>query len=392
MPLNLSNFKTRIEGQDVDLNKIFVPKDIFTEGGLWAVGSSFYGQIGDSTTVSKSSPIQTVAGGREWRGVSSGGTICSAVKSDGTLWSWGLNSLGQLGDNSTVNKSSPVQTVSGSSVWRQVSASQNGCSAIKTDGTLWSWGLNSAGQLGDNSTVNKSSPVQTVAGSNTAWKQVSKHDLYTLAVKVDGTLWGWGNNSSYNLGDGTLTSRSSPVQVFGSATTWKQASAGGLSSAIKTDGTMWVWGISDSSPVTVVGGGTSWKYVGEGGLASGFVAIKTDGTLWTSGDNTYGQLGDGTTTASTAKSPVQVLGGSKNWKQVSGAGYSVAAVKVDGTLWAWGLNDTGQLGDGTTVNRSSPVQIFGGGSNWKQVSITSNTSVNFSLLAAVKNDEYINTI
>jgi alpha-tubulin suppressor-like RCC1 family protein len=350
--------------------------DTFKTAGLWNWGRNAYGQLGDNTVTNRSSPVQTVAGGTNWKQVSCGSSHTGAIKTDGTLWMWGVNGSGRLGDNSVANKSSPVQTVAAGTNWKQVSCGILHTGAIKTDGTLWMWGGNSYGQLGDNSTTNKSSPVQTVAGG-TNWKQVSTSFYHTGAIKTDGTLWLWGFNGSGQLGDSSITHRSSPVQTVAGGTNWKQVSAGGYSATcIKTDGTLWLWGrnsygqlgdnstTNKSSPVQTVAGGTNWKQVSCGNSHTG--AIKTDGTLWMWGRNTTGQLGDSSITH--RSSPVQTISGGTNWKQVSAGGYSATCIKTDGTLWMWGRNSYGQLGDSSITHRSSPVQTVAGGTNWKQVS------------------------
>ena len=191
---------------------------------MWTWGNNYSGQLGDGTTINKSSPVQTIAGGTNWNQVSAGYDYVTAIKTDGTLWAWGDNSSGPLGDNTTIPKSSPVQTIAGGTNWKQVSAGFNNTASIKTDGTLWMWGLNSSGQLGDNTIVRKSSPVQTIAGG-TNWKQVSAGFNSAAAIKTDGTLWMWGGNSKGQLGDGTRISKSSPVQTIAGGTNWKQVSA-----------------------------------------------------------------------------------------------------------------------------------------------------------------------
>ena len=295
------------------------------------------------------------------------------------LWGWGIqNGLGGLGDNTILGRSSPVQTVTGGTNWAQVS----GMAAIKTDGTLWLWGPGAGGKLGDNTIVSKSSPVQTVAGGNN-WKQVStggQSNFAVAAIKTDGTLWTWGDNSSGQLGDGTATSRSSPVQTVLGGTNWKQVSickaTNAHCGAIKTDGTLWMWGqgingqIGDNtagnkiSPVQTVTGGNNWQQVSCGTAHT--AAIKTDGTLWLWGINNVGQLGDNTIVRKS--SPVQTVAGGNNWKQVSAGNFGTAAIKTDGTLWLWGNGSGGALGDNTALARSSPVQTISGGNNWKQVS------------------------
>jgi alpha-tubulin suppressor-like RCC1 family protein len=352
--------------------------DRYVGNRLWAWGRNFnigaLGQLGDNTGTNRSSPVQTVAGGTDWKQVAGGTQHTTAIKTDGTLWGWGSNAFGSLGDNTNVNKSSPVQTVCGGTNWKQVGSSGgNHTAAIKTDGTLWVWGYNLYGQLGNNANVPKSSPVQTVCGG-TNWKTVAGGFFHTAAIKTDGTLWTWGYNLTGQLGDNTGTNRSSPVQTVAGGTNWKQVACGIYhTAAIKTDGTLWGWGrntygqlgdntaVDRSSPVQTVAGGTNWKQVAGGYHTA---AIKTDGTLWTWGRNTYGQLGDNT--AVDRSSPVQTVAGGTNWKQVAGS-YHTAAIKTDGTLWTWGYNTDGQLGISTITNKSSPVQTVAGGTNWKQV-------------------------
>ena len=360
----------------------YIYRDVFMQGNLWAWGYNGYGQLGDNTIVDKSSPVQTIAAGTNWKQVSNGYRHFSAIKTDGTLWLWGDNTSGQLGDNTVTNNSSPVQTVASGTNWKQSSCSKSLNSfsmAIKTDGTLWTWGDNTFGQLGDNTITNKSSPVQTVSGGAN-WKQVECGGLFSAAIKTSGRLWTWGNNQYGQLGDNTTISKSSPVQTVSGGTDWKQVSCGYRHiAAIKTDGTLWSWGnnaygvlgdgtsVGKSSPVQDISGGTNWKQVSAGTYNTS--AIKTDGTLWLWGDNSYGQLGNGANdSVNGMSSPVQTISSGTNWKQINCVWGRSAAIKTDGTLWTWGWNPYGQLGDNTTTWKSSPVQTVSGGTNWKQVS------------------------
>ena len=250
---------------------------IKTDGTLWLWGFNNIGQLGNNNVTRQSSPVQTVSGGTNWKLVFNGGYHSAAIKTDGTLWLWGNGADGQLGDNTAVRKSSPVQTVSGGTNWKSVACGRDHTAAIKTDGTLWNWGLNSNGQLGDNSVTHRSSPIQTVAGG-TNWKLVSSGYYHTAAIKTDGTLWLWGHNNNGQLGDNTITHRSSPIQTVSGGTNWKSVAGGaGYTAAIKTDGTLWTWGsnngqlgdnttVAKSSPVQTVSGGTNWKLVAGGGL------------------------------------------------------------------------------------------------------------------------------
>jgi hypothetical protein len=355
---------------------VFVPVDAFREGNTFGWGQNIYGQIGNNNTTSPIlNPVPPFTGGANWKQVA-----CkyhtAAIKTDGTLWTWGRNIYGQLGDNTATQRWTPVTTFAGGTNWKQVACGTSHTAAIKTDGTLWTWGYNLTRQLGDNTGTTRSTPVTTFGGG-TNWKQVACGNEHTSAIKTNGTLWSWGNNVYGQLGLNNTTSPiSSPTQIYGGGTDWKQVSCGyAHTAAIKTDGTLWCWGSNGyrqsgyfdnlevpslSIPWSV--GGTDWKQV-----ACGFyhtAAIKTDGTLWSWGRNDNGQLGINNTLAQFI---VQEFFGGTNWKQVAGGQFYTAAIKTDGTLWTWGNNDAGQLGDNTQVQKNTPVQTSLGGSNWKQV-------------------------
>ena len=377
-------FKAVYNGRETEIDDLLIKREFFSDGGLytWGYGDTV-GMLGDGTTTSRSSPGSTAGGlGLNWKQVSGGGTASNhmaAIKTDGTLWTWGYGTSGALGDGTTTARSSPVTTAGGGTNWKQVSVGDGFMGAVKTDGTLWTWGDNTAGQLGTNNTTSRSSPGTTVGGG-TNWNLVAVGIKVSAAVKTDGTLWTWGQNLDGQLGTGNTTARSSPGTTAGGGTNWKQASCSYAHvAAVKTDGTLWTWGYNNSgqlgtgnttarsSPGTTAGGGTNWKQVAlaQGNLNWRGVAIKTDGTLWTWGTNGFGGLGDGTTT--NRSSPGTTAGGGTNWKQVDSAYDMTVAVKTDGTLWTWGRGTSGQLGDGTVTSRSSPGTIAGGGTNWKQV-------------------------
>ena len=379
-------------GVAYSFDDVFVPANAFREGNLWSWGLNDNGQLGEDTTTTKCTPVTTLAGGTNWKQVACGNTHTAAIKTDGTLWTWGRNIAGALGNNAFGGSTcTPVTTFAGGTNWKQVACGSNHTAAIKTDGTLWAWGGGGTYvPVGNNLQFSVYTPVTTFAGG-TNWKQVACRDSHTAAIKTDGTLWTWGSNAFAQLGDNTIISRSTPVTTFAGGNDWKQVACGGShTAAIKTDGTLWTWGlngipgligvgalgdntiISRSTPVTTFAGGNDWKQVAGGNAHT--AAIKTDGTLWTWGLNdltafvpgAFGQLGDNT--AITRSIPVTTFAGGTNWKQVAGGGYFTSAIKTDGTLWTWGQNSNGQLGDNTTIGRCTPVTTFAGGTNWKQVS------------------------
>ena len=342
--------------------------------GLWSWGFNGSGQLGTNDIVARSSPVQTVAGGTNWRIISSNNNVSSAIKTDGTLWVWGCGSIGRLGTNNTIDRSSPVQTVSGGTNWSSVSA-DSAMGAIKTDGTLWMWGNNPGGRLGTNDQINRSSPVQTVAGG-TNWRSICTA-FPVAATKTDGTLWLWGDNIRGALGTNNTIDRSSPVQTVSGGTDWLSVStSNNRAGAIKCDGTLWMWGYNSygvlgtnnrtaySSPVQTVAGGTNWRSVS---LSYKHAAsVKTDGTLWLWGYNCFGRLGTNNTIS--YSSPVQTVAGGTNWKCVLTFCTISSAIKTDGTLWMWGYNCLGGLGTNDRVDRSSPVQTISGGTGWRSIS------------------------
>jgi alpha-tubulin suppressor-like RCC1 family protein len=169
--------------------------------------------------------------------VAGGNSHTAAIKTDGTLWTWGRNFYGQLGDNTTADKSSPIQTIASGTNWKLVAGGYSHTAAIKTDGTLWLWGRNSYGGLGDSTITPKSSPVQTVSGG-TNWKLVGGGRYHTTSIKTDGTLWTWGHNQYGNLGDNTVTHRSSPIQTVSGGTNWIQVAGGGYHTVCIRDDSM----------------------------------------------------------------------------------------------------------------------------------------------------------
>ena len=340
---------------------------------LYSWGINGQGQLGLNNTVNSSSPVQ-IGTNTIWSSTGSSRQSNLAVTTDGKLWSWGKNDVGQLGTNDGVYRSSPTQ-VGTLTTWLNVFSSQYNTSfAIRTDGTLWAWGKNNYGQLGQNDQSDRISPNQV--GTGTTWLSVSGGYYHTLATKTDGTLWSWGRNNSGQLGINTTVGigRSSPVQVTAD-NNWSAVVAGKyFSVATRTNGTLWTWGIgvdgqlglnnlpNRSSP-TQVGTNTNWSKISAGYLH--VAATKTDGTLWTWGANENGQLGDNNT-SSRRSSPTQI-GSSTNWSKVYSSFSMSHAIKTDNTLWLWGHNQYGQGGINTTSTVYSPVQM-GSNTNWSSLS------------------------
>lgn len=282
--------------------------------------------------IPRSSPIQ-VGTGTNWSKVSVAGQTTAAIKTDGTLWIWGWNAYGQLGIAvDTDTRTSPVQVGTGTN-WSEVSVGKRHVIALKTDGTIWAWGYNGvySPALGLGDIVSRSSPVQI--GSGTNWSKISAGAGHSAAIKTDGTLWTWGENKFGSLGTNNLIYRSSPVQV-GTDTNWSKIECGYYNTfAIKTDGTSWSWGkngsgilgqndiINRSSPVQI-GNLTNWSKISRG--SQHCLALKTDGTIWSWGAPTYGILGQNDPIG--RSSPSQI-GSLNTWIDVHAGFFSSFAIK-----------------------------------------------------------------
>ncbi len=289
-----------------------------------------------------------------------------AIKTAGTLWAWGDNVYGELGLGNDDNKSLPTQVGEGT-IWASVAASSSFTLAVKTDGTLWAWGGNGKGQLGLGNNADTNVPTQVGEGTN--WASVAAGLQHTLAVKSDGTLWAWGYNSDGELGLGNNADTNVPTQV-GEGTNWASVATGALHTlAVKTDGTLWAWGYNNDGELglgnntntnvpTQVGEGTSWASVATGALHT--LAVKTDGTLWAWGYNYSGQLGLGNNGRGTDKNVPTQVGEGTDWASVAAGASHTLAVNTDGTLWAWGYNNEGELGlgnNGLGTDKNVPTQV-----------------------------------
>ena len=344
----------------------------------YIMGDNSKGQLGQNNIINYSSPVRIPG---LWTGFSIGqscphdsnGHVQLGTKDDGTLWAWGYGGQGSLGLNSLTNYSSPVQVGSESSWEGSKIHSGRNSFVIKTDGSMWAFGYNYNGGLGLGTGTGHgngvSSPVQLPGAKN--WMQVTGGPTQTQAIRTDNTLWSWGYNVYGPLGQSNRVSCSSPIQVPGS---WSQVSSGSYAVAgVKTNGTLYTWGkgaggvlglneggtVHKSSPVQIPG--TTWRSVSM--QENNAAATKTDGTLWVWGTDSSGALGQNNE-GSTRSSPIQIPG--TNWSAKVAAGkQQYIAIKNDGTVWSWGNNEYGGLGhnqQGTPSKAgrySSPVQISG---------------------------------
>jgi alpha-tubulin suppressor-like RCC1 family protein len=376
------------------------------DGTVWAWGRNYYGQLGDGTYNDSSTPVEVKVKDNDGTlvpltgvtALAAGATHSLALKNDGTVFAWGDNELGQLGDGTKGDYASshtPVK-VAGLSDVKAIAAGYPHSLALKNDGTVFAWGRNRSGELGDGTNANKNTPVQVKgkdgAGYLTDVTAIVGRGWHSMALKNDGTVFAWGDNEFGQLGDGTNANRNTPVQVKG------KDGAGYLSDvkaitlgfshslALKNDGTALAWGNNEFGQL---GDGTSGYYASSPtpvkvlgltdvkAIAAGYhyyLALKNDGTLLAWGDNNHGELGDGTN--ANKNTPVQVKGKDgagylTDVKAIAGGYHHSIALKNDGTVWSGGNNDHGQLGDGTHNDSTTPVKVKGkGGSGYLDLGST----------------------
>lgn len=362
------------------------------DGTLWTWGNNGSGQLGDNTTVFRSSPVQISSA--SWKHVFAGSyygyQATFAIRDNGSLFAFGNASSHRLGDGTTINKSSPVQLYSSSS-FTMVNGDHERAVGLTIHGNLILWGDNASGQLLNGgtggATAGVTRPIIQFPSkiANGAWSQVSAGSAHSMAIDASNYLYGWGHPTaaeptkfaSWSListGQQTWTGIRSDGKLFGSgngftainagtivqvgADTWSYVSNDGFTGhiGIKSDKSLWTW-TGNLTSLTQHRPGDSWVYATNRGGVN--IAIRTDGALFTWGSNFYGQLGQGTANV-TVTTPVQV--GTSSWifAVTNGTvGQSVAALRSDGTIFCWGRNNLGQLGDNTIIDRSSPVQISG---------------------------------
>jgi alpha-tubulin suppressor-like RCC1 family protein len=377
-----------------------------SDGTVWSFGSDNSFQLGNDpvTSANQSSPVKVLGLGGTGQlsgvvGVAAGGNASLALAKDGSVYAWGQNSNGQSGDNKAADPTKvPVKVHGPGDVGFLanivgIAEGRYHSLALKNDGTVWAWGRNLYGQVGDNTNTDaneRDTPVQVHgpgdSGFLTGVVAVGAGNYSSYALKADGTVWGWGLNDNGQLGDNTITERDTPVQVHGPGDVGMLTNIIQIApqrhqvTALRNDGTLWAWGsdtdgelgngdttkADEHTPVQVVGeGGTGFLTgvvsVGEAGHHT--MAVKANGEVWDYGRNSNGQLGDDKANGNTAEiTPVHVkgLGGTGflgGVESLIGGDHFGLAVRNDGSLAGWGENFAGQLGDASTTERDHPVLV-----------------------------------
>jgi alpha-tubulin suppressor-like RCC1 family protein len=328
------------------------------DGTVWAWGSNNVGQLGDGTDTERHTPVR-VLGLENAVAVAAGNKHSLALRTDGTVWAWGYNGSGRLGDNTTTDENIPVRVLGMENAVAVACGSAHSL-ALRGDGTVWAWGNNWIGQLGDNTTTDRWTPVRVQGMENVV--AVACGGDHSLALRADGTVWAWGWNFDGQLGDGTITERHTPVGVLGMENVVAVTGGSNHSLALRGDGTVWAWGWNEYGQLGDNTTTDRWTPVRVLGMENAVaiaadahsLALRGDGTVWAWGYNWHGQLGDNTTTD--RYTPVRVQG-MENAVAVACGGDHSLALRADGTVWAWGWNEYGQLGDNTTTDRHTPVKV-----------------------------------
>jgi alpha-tubulin suppressor-like RCC1 family protein len=346
--------------------------EIRADGTLHGWGANASGQLGDGSTMTRPTPVPvSLPAGVTALAVAAGGGHSLALGSDGELYAWGDNSRGQIGDGSTLQRTAPVQVSLPAGVSALAIAAGNGHSlAMGSDGTLYAWGNNDSGQLGDGSIQQRTTPVQVSLPVGVSALSVTAGRAHSLATGSDGRLYAWGSNSFRQIGDGSIASlRATPVQVrLSTGVSALSVTAGDDHSlAVGSDGNLYAWGSNSDGqrgdgstfppgrPVQVsLPAGVSALSLAAGATHS--LAMGSDGMLYAWGGNSDGQLGDGSYTGRATRLQVSLPAG-VSALGVAAGGVHTLAMGSDGTLYAWGGNEYGQLGDGSAAFRTPPVRV-----------------------------------
>jgi alpha-tubulin suppressor-like RCC1 family protein len=345
-------------------------------GRAWGWGANANGRIGDNTTTTRCYPVLVQGAVKTFCRISAGNSFSLAIDKNGRAWTWGLNTSGQLGDNSVTSRLTPVSVLGAIKTFCRISTGNTHSLAIDKNGRAWGWGANTAGPLGDNSITSKLTPV-SVLGAIKTFCQISAGNSFSLAIDKNGRAWAWGNNSSGQLGDNSVTSKLTPVSVLGAIKTFCQISTGtSISLAIDKNGRAWGWGANSSgqlgdnsitsklTPVSVLGAIKTFCQISAG--ASHSLAIDKNGRAWAWGNNSSGQLGDNSITSKLT--PVSVLGAIKTFCQISAGINHSLAIDKNGRAWGWGLSSAGQLGDNSITSKLTPVSVLGAIKTFCQIS------------------------
>jgi len=335
-------------------------------GVSWTWGLNNAGQLGDNSITNRCTPVSVLGESKTFCQITAGLSHIAAIDNNGRAWAWGPGGAGQLGNNSTASQTTPVSVLGATKTFCKIGSGNFHTVAIDKNGQAWAWGQNNFGQLGDNTTAQRLTPV-SVLGATKTFCQIAAGYYHNLAIDKNGRAWAWGYNRRGQLGNSSIIVKYTPVSVCGAPKTFCQIDAGQEhhSVAIDKNGQAWAWGqnfggalgnngfASETTPVSVCGAPKTFCQISAGYYYN--LAIDKNGQAWAWGWNIYGNLGDNSTISK--RTPVSVLGATKTFCQICAGDYHSLAVDNNGLVWSWGYNYFGQLGDNTTTSRITPVRV-----------------------------------
>jgi alpha-tubulin suppressor-like RCC1 family protein len=337
-------------------------------GRVFTWGSNAFGQLGDNSITNRTAPASVLGTTKTFCKILTGQYHSIGLDKNGMAWGWGLNSSGQLGDNTATNRYTPVSVIGTTKTFCEIAngnlASHN--LVIDKYGKIWGWGSGAFGRLGNNSTLGQFTPV-SIYGTNTFCK-VTVGAVYSVGIDKNGRLWSWGRNANGQLGDNTITSRITPVSVAGTIKTFCKVSAGNLHThAIDKNGRLWGWGIntfgqlgdntssSRRTPVSVLGLVKTFCEISAGTQHT--LAIDKNGRLWSWGYGKYGVLGNNDSTQAQKNTPVSVLGTVKTFCKIWAGNFHNIAIDYKGKTWAWGYNLYGIVSNSNVEPKTTPISV-----------------------------------
>jgi alpha-tubulin suppressor-like RCC1 family protein len=339
--------------------------------------------------VAKCTPVSILGTKKTFCRITSGFQFSLGISKNGETWSWGLNDYGQLGDSNTTNVLTPISVWGNKKTFCQITTGHYTSIGIDKNGQVWSWGSNVYGEIGDNTTTSKCTPV-SILGNKKTFCQITGAYNHTLGIDKNGQIWSWGRNDYGQLGDNTKISKCTPVSILGNKKTFCQIDTGGQntvnfgkhSSGIDKNGQIWTWGINpygglgDNSttsrltPVSILGNKKTFCSLSDGNFY--MFGIDKNGQIWSWGYNAYGQLGDNSVVS--RLTPVSILGTKKTFCKINSSNYTSLAIDKNGQVWGWGYNKCGNIGDNSVTCRSTPVSILGNKKTFCDIANSSNMS------------------
>ena len=335
-------------------------------GRVWGWGYNNFGELGTNSSFFPLTPVSILGVNKTFCNISSGQRYTALLDKNGQVWGLGYNDFAQLGDNTKIKKSTPVSILGNKKTFCKINAYQYSTSGIDKNGQLWSWGLNSNGQLGNNSLIAVSTPV-SILGAKKTFCSITGGQYYTIGIDKNGQVWGWGYNLQGQLGINSVVCTSTPVSILGAKKTFCGIDSSNNSLiGVDKNGQVWGWGsnqygvlgvnskINKSTPVSILGNKKTFCVICVGFYHA--AGIDKNGQVWTWGLNQYGQLGTNKSTASQL-TPVSILGTNKTFCRIYSGLNNIIGIDNHNAIWTWGYNDYGQLGINETGRVTTPVMV-----------------------------------